>query len=169
MTVEKKQKLTARAVAGKAAGLFVGSWTMFSPDKLLGLKDDDGKPTKGSYLASAWSELRSRYAIPVKGSARRETFRQATSRLGLNEEAVQKRRGELQIEARIFYVLCAIFLAIAFYYAGQGLTLSCVAGICASSMCFTSAWIKAFRVWQIDLKKLVTLSDFYATPSAWLV
>lgn len=151
---------------GRAARWFlIGSWSIFKPKKLLNLEEDDSIVPRGSILKTGLDALK----VPSPDEVRKESFAQAMERLNLTEAQVEERRQQLLIESRIYYACMSFLLAIGLYYASVGVRSVAVGVIFVASACATLGWLRTFRVWQIEIRRLAPLKEFLGHPEKWII
>lgn len=97
--------------------------------------------------------------------ARVETFAAAVARLSVSEADIAARRADFAMQAMIFRILALASLISGIYWVQveTDALLSVMIGINATAttlMFLAFAFVRQFRVWQIDRRKLASVSAF---------
>lgn len=162
------EKTPLRRISRGALQLFVGSWTLFSPKKLLDLDDADPRLTKGARLKSAVDAIKVAYTLPDPTQVRHEDFATAVERLKLSQGNIETRRKQLLIESRIGYSMACVLILLAVVYADTGTRPSAFAAVSLAAACSIFGWLKAFRAWQLEIRRFAPLREFSRKPDCWV-
>lgn len=131
--------------------------------KLTGYEDTKKFSTETKEIASTLLSPKKTIA-----NARKESFKEAMIRLGVNEE-------DLKMNYRNFAWLCwislgfAVFLiSLSTYCVAQGSLLQGLAGLSIASFCLASAFKYSFRAFQIRHQNLCGVKTWYESKPEWL-
>lgn len=133
-----------------------------TPENMLGR----GFIQRGSLLRQNADNLKK---VVAKKEYRKETFEEAVARKSLTEPQLLAQRGALIISSRISYAFALIAILCVGYFTLYGHIASVIASCVLFTFCVVGGWIRAFRAWQIETRKLAKLSDFTQAPESWIV
>lgn len=103
----------------------------------------------------------------IKNNRRVESFDDAMKRLGLTENDIQVRYGNLCMASRIMYAGGGGAMLFMLYAGWQGSIFQFVSSICIASVCFVSGAANAFRAWQIERRELGGFETWLQSPGDW--
>ncbi len=100
---------------------------------------------------------------------RKETFEEAVARKELTPDQLQLQRGTLVVSSRMSYAFGFVMLLAVCYFSFLGQIPSILASAAGFCFCIVGGWIRAYRAWQIELRRFAPLSEFTHNPEAWIV
>lgn len=154
--------------AGQMGGMgdFIRGRGVWSLDRATVTGDYAGRKPRGQMLKDAWASVKKAYAPRI---ARKETFEEAVSRLGLTAEALERQEQSILWSGRLAYAVAALTLLPLIYAAAHGEILRVIATAILIFFCALQGWIRAMRVWQIRTRHLGSAGEFFAAAEKWIV
>lgn len=124
---------------------------------------------RGAVLGTAWRQAREAWRIKGASEIRHEQFADAMLRLGLTEAGLAERRAELSGSSRACYLAAAAVLLLSGYHAVQGNLAGGIGGLAMTLVVFYCGFLRAFRAWQVDIRRFASFKEFLLTPEAWFL
>lgn len=162
--VPSGQKPSRLKAAGKILDVATGIGYL-NPKKLAA----SSGYTRGSVLAASWSNLRQAWSIKRSADCRHESFEDAKYRLNLTDEVLSSQYDSICLSSRYCYITAVLIFIFSIVYLVHGDISSF---FCAFFFSFISAYcalLRAFRAWQIEIRKLSSFTLFLRTPHRWVI
>lgn len=159
MSASKTDK-TANPKAG-VMGWLSGAWKN-TPANLSGRTAVE----RGAVLRASLETFRAVYG---KKTYLKETFEEAVERKELEQSDLDAQRGALIISSRMAYAFAALIFATCVYYTLFGSIFSVISAGAACCFCVVGGWLRAYRAWQIEIRRFGHLREFMGKPESWIV